>query len=174
MLLPPAAVTDEQRRRAAVLEAAPELRKRLIAAMTARYPADPDTTPQHVERQIFNGFYSWNDKARIKEFQGADWPRRQEIVAAFEDARLRQLGSRLVAFYAPNLLSDNERRRYIAWRRERWNATVDREVEWMTLDKARQALLEMQAAPERDPSMMEEIEAFIAGLEASATNGEPV
>ena len=173
MLLPPAPVTDDQRRRAQLLAEAPELRQRLIAAMAARYPSAPDTAPQHVERQIFNGFYSWHDKARIKEFQGADWPRRQEIVATFEDARLRQLGSRLVAFYAPNLLSDNERRRYIAWRRERWNAPADTEVEWMTIERAREALLEMQAAPVQDPSMIEEIEAFMERLEASATNEEP-
>jgi exodeoxyribonuclease-1 len=173
MLLPPATVTDEQRRRALALGEAPELRQRLIAAMTARYPADPDTAPQHVERQIFNGFYGWNDKARLKEFQGADWPRRQEIVATFEDARLHQLGSRLVAFYAPNLLTDNERRRYIAWRRERWNAQAETEVEWMTLEKARRALLQMQAAPVQDPSMIEEIEAFMSGLVSSTANAEP-
>ena len=173
MLLPPATLTDEQRRRVQALAEAPELRQRLIAAMTARYPADTDTAPQHVERQIFNGFYSWNDKARIKEFQGADWPRRQEIVAIFEDARLRQLGSRLVAFYAPNLLSDSERRRYIAWRHERWNAQADSEVEWMTVEKARQALVEMQATAQ-DPSMLREIDAFITGLASSPANGEPV
>lgn len=161
MLLPPATVTDEQRRRALALAEAPELRQRLIAAMAASYPADSDTAPQHVEQQIFNGFYGWNDKARLKEFQGADWPRRQEMVATFEDARLRQLGSRLVAFYAPNLLSDSDRRRYIAWRRDRWNASTDTEVEWMTLGKARQALLEMKAASAQDPAMLEEIEAFI-------------
>lgn len=172
MLLPPATVTDEQRRRAQAFAEAPKLRQRLIEVMTALYPAEPDTAPQHVERQIFNGFYGWNDKARLKEFQGADWPRRQEIVATFEDARLRQLGSRLVAFYAPNLLSDNERRRYLAWRRERWNAPAATEVEWMTLEKARQALLEMQAAPVQDPSMIEEIEAFMAGLVASTANAE--
>lgn len=161
MFLPPATVTDEQRRRARALAEAPELRQRMIAAMAARYPADADTAPQHVEQQIFNGFYSWNDKARLKEFQGADWPRRQEIVATFEDARLRQLGARLVAFHSPNLLSDSDRRRYLAWRRDRWNASTDTEVEWMTLGKARQALLEMKAASAQDPAMLEEIEAFI-------------
>lgn len=171
MLLPPATVTDEQRRRARALAEAPELRQRLITAMAARYPADADTPPQHVEQQIFNGFYSWNDKARLKEFQGADWPRRQEIVATFEDARLRQLGARLVAFHSPNLLSDSDRRRYIAWRRERWNASTDTEVEWMTLEKARQALLEMKAASAQDPAMLDEIEAFILELGAGIASG---
>ena len=172
MLLPPATVTDEQRRRALALAEAPELRQRLIAAMTARYPTDPDTAPQHVERQIFNGFYSWNDKARLNEFQGADWPRLQEIVATFEDARLRQLGARLVAFHSPNLLSDSDRRRYIAWRRDRWNASTETEVEWMTLEKARQALLEMKAASAQDPAMLDEIEAFILELGTGIASGE--
>jgi exodeoxyribonuclease-1 len=171
-LLPPVAVKDEHQRRARALAEAPELRQRLIAAMAARYPADPDTAPQHVEQQIFHGFYSWNDKARLKEFQVADWQRRQEIVATFEDARLRQLGARLVAFYATNLLSDSDRCRYTSWRRERWNA--DTEAEWMTLEKARQALREMQLASPHDPSILEEIDAFIEGLESSIARGEPV
>ena len=172
VLLPPVSVTEEQRRRAQALAEAPELRQRLIAAVTARYPADLKAEPEHVERQIFNGFYNWNDKARLKEFQEADWPRRQEIVAAFEDARLRQLGARLVAFYAPNLLSDSDRRRYTAWRRERWNPPADIDVQWTTFEQARQALLEIKTAPAVDPSMLEEIEAFIVGLESRTANGE--
>ena len=174
MLLPPATVTDEQRRRAQVLSGQPGLRQRLIAAMTARFPTDPDAAPQHVEQQIFNGFYGWNDKARLKEFQEADWSRRQEIVATFEDPRLRQLGSRLVAFYAPSLLSDSERRRYLAWRRERWNAPEGASVPWTTLEYSRQALSGMRAAAGYDPSMLDEIDAFTVRLEAIAANGEAV
>lgn len=173
MLLPPATVTDEQRRRANALAEAPELRQRLIAAMAARYPADPEAGPQHVEQQIFKGFYSWHDKARLKAFQEADWPRRQEIAASLQDARLRQLGARLIAFHAPNLLSESDRRRYIAWRSERWNVPAETEVEWMTLEKARQALREMRAEETQDFIMLQEIEAFIFGLEASIASGEP-
>lgn len=173
-LLPPVTVTDEQRRRAKVLAQAPELRQRLIGAMTARYPTTTDAKPQQVEQQIFNGFYGWKDKARLKEFQRADWPRRQEITVSFEDDRLRQLGTRLVAFYGPQLLSENERRHYLAWRSDRWNAPVDAGNDWMTFEKAHQALSEMKAAAVHDPSILEEIEAFIARIESSVTNGEPV
>jgi exodeoxyribonuclease-1 len=173
MLLPPATVTDEQRRRAHALAEAPELRQRLIAAMAARYPADPEAGPQHVEQQIFKGFYSWHDKARLKAFQEADWPRRQEIAASFQDARLRQLGARLIAFHALNLLSESDRRRYIAWRSERWNVPAETEVEWMTLEKARQAVREMRAEETQDFIMLQEIEAFIFGLEASIVSGKP-
>jgi exodeoxyribonuclease-1 len=150
------------------------LRQRLIDAMSKRYSADPDGASRHVEEQIFKGFYGRNDKARLKEFQASEWPRRQEIMATFEDSRLRQLGARLVAFYAPNLLSDSDRRRYIAWRRERWNAPVDTGVGWMTFEQARQALLDMQMASPHDPSILADIDAFIAGLASSIAHGEPV
>lgn len=140
VLLAPASVTEEHLRRARAIADAPELRQRLIAAMTARYQDALDAKPQLVEQQIFNGFCDWNDKARLKEFQGADWRRRQEIVTSFEDARLRQLGRRLLAFYAHELLSDQEWRQYSNWRHERWHVPVDTEVDWMIIDKAYQAI----------------------------------
>ena len=74
--------------------------------MTARYPAVADAAPQQDEQQIFKGFYGWNDKARLKKFQGADWRRQKEILAAFEDALPCQLGWRLLAFHAAELLSE--------------------------------------------------------------------
>ena len=54
---------------------------------------------------------------RSREAEG----RRQEIVSALGDARLRQLGRRLVAFHAPELLSPDERAQYEAWRHMRWS-----------------------------------------------------
>lgn len=173
MILPPVTVTEEQYRRAQALAGAPELKQRLISAVNTRFSIDADAGPQHVERQIFNGFYSWNDKARLKEFKRVDWPRRQEIVATFEDPRLRQLGTRLVAFYASNLLSDSDRRRYIAWRRERWSAPEEADVEWMSLKKASKALREMRAERAQDLTMLEEIEAFLVRFDSGATSGEP-
>lgn len=167
VLLPPASVTNEQRRRAKTLADAPELRQRLIAAMAARYPAEIDEGAQDVERQIFNGFYSWNDKAKLKEFQSADWGRRQEIVAEFQDGRLRQLGRRLLAFYAPNLLSGQEQRQYSEWRRARWAASEEG-AKWMTLAGARQSISDMRSTGLYDPEMLEEIEGFIADLSVSA------
>ena len=44
----------------------------------------------------------------------------------------------------------------------------------MTIQKAREAIVQMQAAEAQDPSVLKETEAFIAGLEASAARGEPV
>ena len=168
LLLDPVAVTDEQRRRVRLIAEAPEFPQRVVAAMAARKgsPTAPEL-PTQVEQQIFNGFYSWSDKALLKEFQAADWPRRQEIVASFGDARLRQLGRRLVASYAPALLSDEERGQFAVWRRERWRAPEQAKPEWTTFVKARQAISEMKASSSYDPATIEEIEGFLSGLEAA-------
>lgn len=168
LLLDPVAVTDEQRRRVRLIAEAPEFRRRVVAAMAARKGSPPaPELPMQVEQQIFNGFYSWSDKALLKEFQAADWPRRQEIVASFGDARLRQLGRRIVASYAPALLSDEERGQFAIWRRERWHAPDQAKPEWTTLGKALQAISEMKASSSYDPAAIEEIERFLSGLEAA-------
>ena len=122
----------EQLRRSDVIANAPEFRWRVGQALAARYPEDPDAPTPPVEQQIFAGFYSHADKALLAEFQRADWPRRQEIVSALGDARLRQLGRRLVAFHAPELLSNDERVQYEAWRHARWSAADTLETEWMS------------------------------------------
>lgn len=167
-LLPPETVTEEQRRRAHTLADVTELKQRLVAAMSARYPTITDAEPQHVERQIFDGFYGRKDKARLGEFQGADWRRRQEIVASFDDARLRQLGRRLLAFYAPELLSEQEKHQYSEWRCDRWFAPADAKAEWMTFEKAHHAISDMRASGPYDPATLQEIEGFINCFSAKA------
>jgi exodeoxyribonuclease-1 len=121
-LLAVPAPTDQQLRRAAAIANAPEFRARVAAALAARFPEDPSAPPPHVEKQIFSGFYSNADKALLAEFQRVDWPRRQEIAATFNDPRLRQLGRRLVASHAPQLLTTEELAKYQLWLRERWSA----------------------------------------------------
>ncbi|MFC6637385.1 exodeoxyribonuclease I [Sulfitobacter sp. JBTF-M27] len=161
-LLTAHAATEEQTRRASILADAPQFRERLAQVMAARYPQVSDATLLPVEKRIFGGFYNWSDKALLNEFQGADWRHRQEIVSSFEDARLRQLGHRLVAFYATGLLSEGERLKYKNWLQERWNAPDQPETEWMTLNKARNALDELRAGASHDAAMLDEIERFLA------------
>ena len=143
-LLSVPAPSAEHLKRAAVIAEAPEFRARVAKALAARFPEDPAAPPPPVEKQIFAGFYSHADKALLGEFQRADWPRRQEIAATLSDARLRQLGRRLVAFNAPELLSPEERAHYEAWLRERWSAPEVPETEWTSRGRALGALDEMR------------------------------
>ncbi|WP_210880128.1 hypothetical protein [Roseovarius autotrophicus] len=124
------------------------------------------TTPP-VEKQIYGGFYSHADKVLLVEFQHADWRRRQEIVASLADPRLRQLGRRLVAFHAPELLSAEERMQYRAWLEERWSAPDVVETEWTSSDRARSALAVIRGDGGIDLRLVSEIELYLQGFEAA-------
>jgi len=165
-LLPVLAPSAEQIRRAQVIATAPEFRARVGRALAARFPIDPAAPMPPVEKQIYGGFYSHADKALLTEFQQADWRRRQEIVATLTDPRLRQLGRRLVAFHAPELLSTEERGQYDAWLKERWSAPALPEVEWTGLAKAQEALVEIQAKGAASQDMIDEIAAHLQGFAA--------
>lgn len=164
-LLSVPAPSAEHLQRAAVIAQAPEFRARVAQALAARFPEDPAAPTPPVEKQIFGGFYSHADKTLLAEFQRADWRRRQEIVASLSDARLRQLGRRLVAFHAPELLSVEERARFQAWLEGRWSAPNASEIEWTSLAKARGALVELREKAGGVPELLGEIEVYLQGFE---------
>ena len=151
--------------RAEVIAQSPDFRSRVAKALAARFPQDPKAPPPPVEKQIFGGFYSHADKALLTEFQRTDWQRRQEITATLTDARLRQLGRRLVALHAPELLSPEERAQFDAWLRERWSAPDVPETEWTSVDRARRALSEMRAGGSVSVELVDEIEAYLQGFD---------
>ena len=160
-LLELAAPSAEHLRRAAIIADAPEFRRRVGAAMAARFAEDPEAPPKPVEKQIYGAFYSNADKQLLQEFQRADWPRRQEIVASLADPRLRQLGRRLVAFYRPELLSDAEMAQFKGYLRDKWSAPDTPETEWMTVANAQVALDEMRAANAVELNTLDAIAHFI-------------
>ena len=160
-LLSEPAPSAEQLHRAEVIANAPEFRMRVAQALAARFPDDPEAPTALVEKQIYGGFYSHADKALLTELQRADWRRRQEIVASLADSRLRQLGRRLVAFHAPELLSAEERGQFEAWLRERWSAPDAPETGWTTRDRAGTALDEMRIDDGLDQAMVAEIATYL-------------
>jgi exodeoxyribonuclease-1 len=160
-LLSVPAPSAEHLERAAVIAQAPEFRARVAQALAARFPEDPAAPTPPVEKQIFGGFYTHADKTLLAEFQRADWRRRQEIVASLSDARLRQLGRRLVAFYAPELLSPEERAQYQAWLEARFSAPDVIDTEWTSRDRALGILTEMRCGGEVDRRLVEEIETYL-------------
>jgi exodeoxyribonuclease-1 len=162
-LLSVPAPTAVQAQRAEIIASAPDFRARVAQALAARFPEDPAAPTHPVEKQIFGGFYSHADKAMLVEFQRADWRRRRKIVDALEDARLRQLGRRLVAFHAPELLSPEERTQFEAWLCERWSAPDTQEAGWMTTDKAQRALDEVQSSRELEGERVVELADFLDG-----------
>jgi len=161
--------TELQLRRAEVIANAPEFRARVAQALVARFPEDPAAPAPLVEKQIFGGFYSNADKALLTEFQRADWRQRQDIVATLTDPRLRQLGHRLMAFHAPQLLSPEDRAQFKDWLNERWSAPDAPETEWMTADKARRALDEILGNDGLDQALIGEIEVYLQRFDIKAS-----
>ena len=162
--------SEEHLNRAAVIAGAPEFRARVGEAMARRFPEDPDAPPPPVEKRIYDGFYSREDKKQLEDFNGTDWQRRQEIVENLGDARLQQLGRRLVAFHAPELLSPEEATRLREYLKEKWETAGD--AEWTTLEGAKAAVGEIRAEGSVDDAALREIEAFIESRAAQAS-GEP-
>jgi exodeoxyribonuclease-1 len=143
-----------------------EFAKPAAQAMAARFPEDPAAPPPPVEKLIYGGFYSQADKALLAEFQRADWRRRQEIIATLGDGRLRQLGRRLVAFHAPELLSAEEGEQFEAWLRDRWSVPASPDSQWTGLAKAHQALADMRVKGAASPEAIDEIADYLQRFEA--------
>ena len=89
-------------RRARMLRSDRALVERLVTAANAsetEYPPSP-----HVERQIYNGFWSDRDARRLEAFHAADWEDRARIAAQLDDPRLIWLARRLIFVERPDLL----------------------------------------------------------------------
>jgi exodeoxyribonuclease-1 len=96
-----------------------------------------------VEEKIHGGFYSHYDQDVLAEFQTADWQRRQELVEQFEDKRLVQLGRRLIVFYAPHLLREEQKSAFKTFVKSKWESN-DPDAEWTKICDVQDDLNEMK------------------------------
>jgi exodeoxyribonuclease-1 len=101
-----------------------------------------------VEERIYGGFYSKNDQFLIQQFQIEDWPVRAELILQFEDPRLKQLGRRLISFYAPGALAKSSKERLTEFLRDKWFADDDRQVPWTTFFEVKRQLAEIGDKPD--------------------------
>jgi exodeoxyribonuclease I len=148
-------------RKAMIIAANPAFRARVGQAMAARYVENPAAPPPPVEKQIYGGFYSKADRDLLAEFQRTDWPRRREIVDLLTDVRLRQLGRRLFAFHAPEIMTAHESEQFEAFLRERWDAPDAPETEWTTIASAARAITELRTQLGAENALLDEIAQFI-------------
>ena len=119
----------------------PKFREMVSGALAGRFNGEIDPY-QSVEAKIFNGFIPNSDKNLLDQFQEADWQERYEIIKSLKDDRLRQLGQRLVAFYAPELLSTEQVEKFKKFVRSRWQVQ-DQVVSWTNIDKVVDQLEEL-------------------------------
>ncbi len=110
-------------------------------ALSERYE-ERDEADLEIEEKIYSGFYSKPDKDLLFEFQKASWVERVSIVNSFDDVRLRQLGKRLIAFYAPELLSSEQQKTLTEFLTSRWSPSLEK-VPWTTANDIWSSLSEL-------------------------------
>lgn len=95
---------DEIERRADRLADDPQLRAYLVACFLAS--AEEREASEHVEKQLYDGFFSAADQRRMGQFHTLPWQDRVHLVEEFEDPRLRSIGRILIHCEAPGVLAD--------------------------------------------------------------------
>ncbi|MYA59632.1 MAG: hypothetical protein F4X40_03615 [Chloroflexi bacterium] len=143
----------ELEQRAAYLADHPNLCERLIAAFESLqepYPPSP-----YVEGQIYDGFFD-ADKSKLDAFHATPWEHRLAIVHSFSDARLRDLGLRLIHAERPDVLDRTTCAKLDIALAERLTEKAS-EVPWLTLPTAiKQVEAMIQAASPDQIAFLEE------------------
>ena len=96
-----------------------------------------------IEQKIYGGFYSNEDKAVLENFQLSSWEERLNLLSRFSDERLIQLGRRLIAFNAPELLTTKEKNAFDEYLKNKWEAE-DTKSNWTTVSKIKDQLKELE------------------------------
>ena len=160
MLLKAAKLETEHKARAATIAGSPGFQKRVSEALAAKFTDVSTPMSLPVEKQIYSAFYSKSDLKLLEQFRRSDWSTRFELLSQLSDRRLRQLGRRLIAFNCPELLSPNEIKRYRDFLAERLTTTKKEDVEWTTLQKAREEIARIREDMNVEPAVMKDIEDF--------------
>ena len=125
--------TDEMLEKCEFLKESRQFQMMVSDALDSRF--EPVNVGKlEVEEKIYTGFFDSTDRHLLDQFQEATWPDRAVLIKSFKDDRLRQLGQRLLAFYAPELLSNDQKSRFTEFLQFRWKATGS-DVKWNTIDK---------------------------------------
>jgi exodeoxyribonuclease-1 len=131
-------------RRARAVHADTDLVRRLVAAASSSEPAYPPSL--HVERRIYDGFWSSADARRLDAFHAASWNDRIVIAESLEDERLVWLARRLIFVEQPHLLASDHHSAMKVEIAGRLNTDASRCGGWMTVEKASRDLDDMITA----------------------------
>ena len=136
-----------------------EFRETVGSLMVARFEAQ-EVEVKPVEEQIYGGFYSRNDQNILQDFQAVDWPKRAELILQFDDQRLKQLGRRLVSFYASETGDQSDTERFSQFLREKWYLRDGKKVPWTTFDEVKRQLEEIDQDPKIEKGIKEYLKAY--------------
>jgi len=127
----------------ALIEDNIDFRKTVSECINDCYESDGEDDVKTIEEKIYGGFYSNEDKSILEEFQLSSWEERLNLLSRFSDERLKQLGRRLIAFNAPELLTTNEQDAFDAYLKNKWE-TEDEKPNWTTTSIIKKQLKELK------------------------------
>lgn len=104
---------------------------RASGANETEYPPSP-----HVERQIYDGFWTAADSRRLQSFHAADWEQRVRIADELEDRRLAWLARRIIWVERSELCPDPYAKGLAEEKARRLLAADGECGGWNTLEKA--------------------------------------
>jgi len=145
---------NEVVRRAREVRSDPALIERLVAAATANEPVYPPSP--HVERRIYDGFWSKADARKLEAFHSASWADRVVIAEGLEDERLAWLARRLIFAHQPQYLPPEHHVAIIGEMARRLEANPTDCGGWTTLPKAMGDLAAI--LPNLDPTKIDEFQ----------------
>ena len=156
----------ELERRTDLLRSDAALRKRLItAAQLAKAERTPST---HVEQKIYEGFTTAADQKVLGKFHGSRWEDRPTIVASLADARLRELGTRLIHHERPDVLDADTRSAHDKAMAQRIIETAA-DIPWLTIPKAMKELaVLMESATAEERMTFEACQPYLAERQQAA------
>lgn len=158
---------DELRETALVVREDSELCERLTRVLFSLREDVEES--EHVEEQIYAGFFSDADGALMAAFHEADWWERPAIVNAFSDQRLKVLGRRLLYLECPEVLSQLERTAVEAELARRMLGADQLETPWLSLPKALEhTQATLASGNEREQAIAAGLQTYLAERSAFA------
>ncbi|MDB4017582.1 exonuclease domain-containing protein [Amylibacter sp.] len=142
----------------AVIEENIDFRKTVSECIIDRYESDKEEEEKTIEEKIYDGFYSNEDKSILGEFQLGSWDERLNLLSRFSDERLKQLGSRLIAFNAPELLTTKQQDAFNAYLKNKW-ASEEEETEWTTIKDVKKQIDKLRDEG-CDETLLKELSSF--------------
>lgn len=131
--------------KALLIQNRPDFQDRVGKALAARYEDKQFDEDRPVETKIYDGFYKSSDKALLRDFQNNEWMHRVGIVEQLEDARLKQLGRRLIAFNTTEVLDEYTKASIVKYLKEKWLTPADDNPKWTSLEVAENDLIEIES-----------------------------
>lgn len=151
---------------AKLIESRPDFQERVGKALANRY-ADKGDEEVPIEKQMFDGFYSNEDKKSLERFQNANWTERRQLIKSFKDQRLRQLGRRLAVFEDPDGSSPKELAKAREYLVQKWNTPKSEKPNWTTFGSAEKDLKKAKSDGIASVELIDEIRSYFDDMKSS-------